>query len=168
MPREHRGDIAGVDYTVEWMPNSGELTLTLMTRLMPAVRMTQRSKWSGRAKEYVDINNAIRDRVLLIMREHDLLKQDSDGNWLPLFDKETNLWLRGGAHYKLRGSTPPDATNLLKACEDALQGVLYGNDSQIEEVSFKKTRVRHEHLEGFWVELRPMPRDIEAIKEVLS
>ena len=110
------GEIEGVGYHVTWEPNRSFL-LTMAARVMPAVRMTRTGKWSDRPAKYQAIQGALRDRVILLMREHSIEP----------FPKDVRLAL-GASFYLTPGHARGDLGNLEKAVEDMLQGALYEND----------------------------------------
>ena len=110
------GSVADAWY--ELVTDRGEFKLYLAERVIPYVRMTQASKWhDSRAQDYLARQDAIRGMVREIMRTHDI----------DPFPPEAKLALGCTFFGKYRG----DLSNMEKAVEDALQGVLYENDRQI-------------------------------------
>ena len=110
------GSVADACYQL--VTDGGGFKLYLAERVIPYVRMTQASKWhDSRAQDYLARQDAIRGMVREIMRTHDV----------DPFPPEVKLALGCTFFGKYRG----DLSNMEKAVEDALQGVLYENDRQI-------------------------------------
>ena len=132
-PQIASGEIAGTSYNIIWV--SGVMfSLNMSIRVMPYVRMTQRSKHANpRAKEYLDNQAAIRDRVVLIMSRHEIEP----------FDRKDKLRV----HFKVvRTAERGDFDNFIKAVADGLQHALYPNDSQIRSVVFDMEKGKEPHL----------------------
>ena len=111
------GDVAGTNYELAVGGVYG-FELSLAERVIPYVRMTQASKWSDRrAQDYLARQDAIRALVREIMHRHNIEK----------YLEDAELALGCTFYGKYRG----DLSNMEKAVEDALQGVLYPNDRQI-------------------------------------
>lgn len=122
MPIEQfTGDIAGTRYSLQVGPDW--ISLVLAIPIIPYVRQTQRGKYvSARARAYNEQQKAISDRVLLLMREHNLQPFPDDAELI--CEVQVTRTARRG-----------DASNIYKAVEDALQGTFYKNDSCITSLS---------------------------------
>ena len=132
------GKIAEVPYHVTWI-DGWLFSLSMPVRVIPCVRMTQRSKHGNpRARAYLDNQAAIRDRVTLIMRQHDIKP----------FDRKDKLRV----NFKVvRTAERGDFDNFIKAVADALQHAVYPNDSQIRNIVFDLEKAKEPHL-FTWVE----------------
>ena len=132
------GEIGGVAYHVTWI-SGAVFSLTMPIRVMPYVRMTQRSKHANpRAQEYLDNQAEIRDRVVLIMNRHEIEP----------FDRKDKLRV----HFIItRTAERGDFDNFIKAVADALQHALYPNDKQIIRGAFDIEKAKEPNLFA-WVE----------------
>lgn len=134
-----KGAIAGVDYHLSWCDDW--VRLAMVYPIMPAVRQTQRSKYvNPRAKIYNSQQAALRDRIILIMRQEGI-NGFHPGAHLSM---EAKIW---------RKRKDGDIDNLLKTLADLCQGALYEDDRCIRQAS---VTVLNGETEGFEVEFRVM------------
>jgi len=90
-------------------------------RPVPAARMTRRGKWvKANAKRYLAFKDIIRWTALDVMRKSGL--EPFDG---PIA-VELHAWISGGR--------PGDLDNIEKAIFDGLNGIVWYDDRQIEEI----------------------------------
>ena len=120
------GAIAGVPYNIVWSTRDGFLSylaLFMDYAIMPAVRQTQKSKnVNERAIKYNGQQAAVRDRLVLIMREHGI----------PEFAPKQKLRMKlKVVRHTVRG----DVDNYCKAVMDACQGALYPNDKPVRSIT---------------------------------
>lgn len=127
---------------------------------LPAVRMTQRSKFTNpRAREYLDWKEATQDLVLIEMRKLSIepfskgtkLKMDAGFTLTP---RRTTV-MRKDRKTHTRSTHPAndvDLNNLVKAIEDAMQErVLYLNDKYIFETGHCWKREGDKDCTELWV-----------------
>ena len=127
---------------------------------LPAVRMTQRSKFANpRAQEYLAWKEATQDLVLIEMRKAGIqafpksakLKMDAGFTLAP----RTTTVMRKDRKTHTRTTHPADdadLNNLVKAIEDVMQeGVLYWNDKRIYETGHQWKREGAEDWTELWV-----------------
>ena len=100
---------------------------TLKGYIVPAVRMTQRSKWSPRAKRYLTSQTKIGWRLKLQMREND---------W-EMLPESTPLWASIIIH-RAGGLHTCDLDNQVKAILDAAQGIVFKNDLWIDDIKAQR------------------------------
>ena len=136
--QQAEGEVAGTPYQVSWI-DGWMLSVSMPIRVIPYVRMTQRSKWGNpRAREYLDNQASIRDRVILIMAQHGIQP----------FDRKDELKV----HFKVvRTTKRGDFDNFIKAVADALQKAVYPDDKQIMSIVFDLETAKEPHLFA-WVE----------------
>jgi Holliday junction resolvase RusA-like endonuclease len=100
------------------------MEFTILGRIVPYVRMTQRSKWADpRARLYLDSQAAIRWQLTSQMLEN---------SWTMLPQREPLVATITFCIGKRMHTT--DADNICKAVIDAAQGVVYSNDCWIDEL----------------------------------
>jgi Holliday junction resolvase RusA-like endonuclease len=85
--------------------------------------MTQRSKWTDRAKRYLSSQDAIAGQLWRQMRDNDWQAlPDNTPLSIRLF-----VWQPSGLH-------KCDLSNVLKAVEDAAQGIVFRNDCWVDKI----------------------------------
>jgi Holliday junction resolvase RusA-like endonuclease len=100
------------------------MEFTIRGRIVPYVRMTQRSKWTDpRARLYLDSQAAIRWQ---------LTSQMLTNAWHRLPEREPLVVTVAFDIGKRMHTT--DCDNMAKAVIDAAQGVVYANDAWIDEL----------------------------------
>lgn len=96
-------------------------TFTVPGRAIPAVRMTQRSKFTKQAKRYL----AYKNKVAWIARSKYKKKPASSD-----VKVEVDIYLRGGVQ--------GDIDNYFKAITDSLNKIVYEDDRQVKEMVARK------------------------------
>lgn len=114
----------------------GLVTFTVPGHPVPAVRMTQKSKWYGKAKRYLDY----KERV----------------GW---YAKEAGIrQIRGPAQLVVRVYVRPshqgDWDNYGKTVSDALNGVAWEDDRQVRRATVEIIPVRRQEEERVEIEVR--------------
>lgn len=133
--------MAGVAYKVSQAP--GRVMLEMAETIRPAVRMTRGGKWTGEAREYISHQNALRDRVVLIMRDHGI-DPFPRGARLRIHAVVTRRQLRG------------DIDNYAKGLIDALQGAMFPNDIAVWSLTIEK---RKADIDRFTVTVEAMDEE---------
>lgn len=109
---------------------------TIPGRAIPAVRMTQRSKFTPRAKRYLAYKNQVA-WVACSVSKRKPTKKD--------VGIEMDVYLNGG--------TQGDIDNYFKSIADALNKVVYEDDRQVREIVGRKVEDENERVEVFVYEL---------------
>lgn len=116
--------------------------------VVPYTRMTTKGRYSNpQAQKYLANQAAIRDMVVLHMREYNFMLHDEDGNEMPYFPDDVKLSFTTEI---TRTTDRADLSNLIKALEDALQGVIYKNDLRIKKLSGEFSKG---DAPSFWVKV---------------
>lgn len=109
------------------------MEFTIRGRIVPYVRMTQRSKWTDpRAVAYLDSQKSIRWQLQQQMVEH---------AW-EMLPTQTSLGIEmdfdiGKQMHKC------DWDNMVKAVQDAAQGIVFANDCWIDEAHMYRRLIDH-------------------------
>ena len=97
------------------------ITMILQGKPVPAVRMTQRSKWTPRAQRYLKSKGALALQMQTAMRGR------------ARFGK-TPLQVSIVFHYAKGADHRRDLDNEIKAVLDAANGILYTDDRWVDEI----------------------------------
>lgn len=105
---------------------------TLDGRIVPAVRMTQRSKWSERAQTYLNCRQSLRYQIWTVMHAEgwDMLPAGVRVGVTIRFEVAKNC-------------NKADIDNLTKTILDSAQGVVFANDNCVDSIGafrFKSDR----------------------------
>ena len=106
------------------------MTYQIPGRIKPAVRMTQRSKYVNKqARAYLEWKNRFGWDVKTI-------RLKNDWHLIPMYAPvylEINYYLPVERNIgRVADPSNFDTSNVLKAVEDAIQGIIYENDVQVE------------------------------------
>jgi len=95
-----------------------EQTYRITGPIVPAVRMTQKSKWNDRAQIYLTNRSAIQTQIRQRMNECGYTK----------FPDKTALYIQIDYWPPVGKRQMGDVDNLLKTVKDAMAGILFKND----------------------------------------
>jgi len=104
-----------------------EMTFVLHGHVVPAVRMTQRSKWGKAAQNYLACREGLALQIKTQMAEH---------NWDMLPDGE-----RVQVYLSIHDSGKAgrfDCDNQIKAVIDSLQGLAFKNDCCVDRITARR------------------------------
>lgn len=123
-----------IPYRLQWYPGQ-MFQATWEHELVPYTRMTTRSAaFNKQAVRYISNQNLLRDLTMILMLEADGLKRGHDGAIVPFFAEGQVVRMKSTV-WRPRAA---DTSNLLKAIEDSMKGVLYKDDRQIDDVQCKR------------------------------
>lgn len=134
------------------------ITVVMRRATLPAVRMTQRSKFANpKAQEYLAWKEGTAGLVLIKMREASI-KPFPKGTKLKMdvgFDLAPAETLIRATSYRphmrtIHPAATADVDNLFKGIADAMKGVLYGDDRCIYEARMTKREADKDWTE-IWV-----------------
>ena len=109
---------------------------SIIGKIVPYTRMTQKSKYVNKqAKRYLEWKDDFGWQIKQIML---------DNNW-EMIPHPIPLHLR--VIYQIPGSrvTRFDLSNLVKGIEDAIQGIVFENDSAVEQITARREFNHHIH-----------------------
>lgn len=102
------------------------MTFEIVGRVVPMVRMTQRSKWKDpQAKRYLAWKETFGWELKVIMLQQ---------GW-EMIPYPVPLHLDIGYSLPVKRTTHFDLSNLIKAIEDAAQHIVFENDNSVESIT---------------------------------
>lgn len=97
--------------------------------IKPYVRMTQKGKWTDpQAQEYISNQELLRFAISLQMQQEHL----------EMLPGQTPLWIAIVYVAPVSQGHRADASNILKAIEDACNKIVYPDDRWINDIAFKR------------------------------
>lgn len=99
------------------------MKITVPGRPVPAVRMTQRSKWTQQARRYLNYKSLVGWRAKAAK--------------IPMMKEPVDVYATAFLH----GNREPDVDNLGKSFLDGLNGIAWVDDKQVKRLMVEKVRV---------------------------